>query len=301
MAFNNSLLISALIIVAHLANAASTYAPINSIPIWPHLAPGETTANPGEQQAFRKGENPPVLRIQNITQPLLQVFLPKSSPTRSGVLILPGGGYGKVVTNKEGSEAALWLNQLGIAAFVLSYRTTSPDEPRQWFRPLQDSQRAMRVIRSNSKKWGVAPNQIGLLGFSAGGQVAAIHLADTFPATYDLIDKTDTVSHYPNFSMLIYPWNTMDSKTGELKKEIDLSPKTPPTFLVHTDDDQSTSLGTVAIYSALKKMGISAELHIYQNGGHGYGMRKISGSLVHTWTDRASEWLVNRDIGHPIP
>jgi acetyl esterase/lipase len=301
MAFKSLLLISALITMTPLADAAVAYVPFNSIPIWPHLAPSETTANPGEQQAFRKGENPPVLRIQNITQPLLQVFLPKSKPTQSGVLILPGGGYGKVVTNKEGSEAALWLNQLGIAAFVLSYRTTSPDEPRQWFRPLQDSQRAMRVIRSNAKEWHVAPDQIGLIGFSAGGQVAAIHLADTFHNAYDLIDKTDTVSHYPNFSLLIYPWNTMDSKTGELKKEIHLGSKTPPTFLVHTDDDQSTSLGTVAIYSALKKMGISAELHIYQNGGHGYGMRKISGSLVHTWSDRASEWLVNRGIGNPIP
>ena len=257
MAFKNLLLISVLITVAPLADAATAYAPFNSIPNWPNLAPSETTLNPGEQQAFRKGENPPVLRIQNITQPLLQVFLPKSRSTKTGVLILPGGGYGKVVTNKEGSEAALWLNQLGIAAFVLSYRTTSPDEARQWFRPLQDSQRAMRIIRSNATEWHLAPDQIGLLGFSAGGQVAAIHLADTFPNAYDLIDRVDTVSHHPNFSLLIYPWNTMDSKTGKLMKEIHLGPKTPPTFLVHTDDDQSTSLGTVAIYSALKQLGIS--------------------------------------------
>ena len=301
MAFKNLLIISGLFTLVALADAATAYAPHNSIPIWPKLAPSETTLNPGERQAFRKGENPPVLRIQNITHPLLQVFLPKSRSTQTGVLILPGGGYGKVVTNKEGSEAALWLNKLGIAAFVLSYRTSSPNEPRLWFRPLQDSQRAMRVIRANAKKWELAPDQIGLVGFSAGGQVAAIHLADTFPNTYDLLDKVDTKSHYPDFSLLIYPWNTLDSKTGELLQEINLRPKTPPTFLVHTDDDQSTSLGTVKIYSSLKKMGISTELHIYQNGGHGYGMRKVSGSLVHTWPDRATEWLVNRGLGNAIP
>ena len=297
MTFKKILILATTIGYSFSPQAASPYNPSNSVPIWPHLAPAETTSNPGEAQAFRPGENPPVLRIQKITQPLLQVFLPKSRSTQAAALILPGGGYGKVVTNKEGSEAALWLNELGIAAFVLSYRTSSPNETRQWFRPLQDSQRAMRLIRSRAKKWKINKDKVGLIGFSAGGQVAAIHLADTYPSTYDNIDSVDSIDHYPNFSLLIYPWNVMNRATSQLMPEIKLSEKTPPCFLVHTDDDASTSLGSVAIYSALKSMGIPSELHLYENGGHGYGMRHIPGSNVGTWPDRASDWLVGRALG----
>ncbi len=281
--------------------SASSYVPHNSIPIWPALAPGEKTSHPGIQQPFRKGEHPPVLRIHDITQPRLQIFLPHGKSTKTGILILPGGGYGKVVTNKEGSEAAQWLNDLGIAAFVLSYRTSLPQDNRPWFRPLQDSQRALRLIRSNANKWNLKRDQIGLLGFSAGGQLAAIHMADQFPTSYDLADKVDTINHLPDFVLLVYPWNTTGPSSSSLKEEIQFSKPAPPTFIVHTDDDRSTSLGSLAIYSTLKGLGTPTELHVYENGGHGYGMRTVAGSNIGTWPMRAAEWLHLRKLGSITP
>ena len=276
--------------------SASTYEPHNSIPIWPALAPGETSSHPGSQQAFREGENPPVLRIQDITQPRLQIFLPSGRATRTAVLILPGGGYGKVVTNKEGSEAAHWLNKLGVAAFVLSYRTSLPQENRPWIRPLQDSQRALRLIRSRAKQWNIDRNRVGLLGFSAGGQLAAIHMANQLPSSYEATDKIDRLNHLPDFALLIYPWNTTEPSSDALKAEIQFNVAGPPTFIVHTDDDRSSSLGSLAIYTALKKRGTPTELHVYENGGHGYGMRTVAGSNIGTWPKRAEEWLQLRGL-----
>ena len=297
MSLSQRLIILTALGISLVTQAASPYLPKNSLPIWPHHAPGETTSSPGELQPYRPEEAPPVVRVQKITQPRLQVFLPKAGRTKTAILILPGGGYGKVVTNKEGSEAARWLNELGIAAFVLSYRTTTPEEPRAWFRPLQDSHRAMRIIRSKADEWQINEDSVGLLGFSAGGQVAAIHLADTYPISYDTLDWVDTKNHYPNFSLLIYPWNLLEKKTERLLPEIKMTKNLPPSFLVHTDDDPSSSLGTVAIYTALKKMRVPAELHIYETGGHGYGMRNVPGSNIGSWPARAGDWLVARGFG----
>ncbi len=274
--------------------------PSEIISIWPDLAPGETTRKTGEALPPRETEKPTITRVENITTPPLAVFpAPKDKANGVGVLILPGGGFGKVVPDMEGSEAAAWLNELGISAFVLSYRTTTgADEPikeKPWLRPLQDSQRAMRYLRKHATKFALDPAKIGLLGFSAGGQVAAIHLTQE-NAFYDAIDEVDEVSHHPDFSMLIYPWNVADGKTGKLMPEITPNEKMPPGFIVHTDDDRSSSLGSALIYLGMKKHGVSGELHIYQNGGHGYGTRDREGSVIGTWTDRGTEWLRLRGL-----
>ncbi|MEQ9407819.1 MAG: alpha/beta hydrolase [Fuerstiella sp.] len=262
------------------------------LPVWPDLAPGETLRETGAVQPPRAGEDPPVTRITGVRCPLMEVF-PADDPGGPALLVLPGGGFGKVVTNKEGSEAAPWLNQLGISVFVLRYRTskdTSADEP-SWQRPLQDAQRALRIIRSQATQWQINPDQVGVLGFSAGGQVAAIlHTADGRPAYPDM-DDADDQSCRPDFSLLIYPWQVLDPATGQLLPQIRVTETSPPAFLVHTHDDRSSSLGSVLIYAELKRHNIPAELHIYQNGGHGYGMRNVPGSDIGTWPDRATAWL----------
>ncbi len=166
-----------------------------SIDIWPGLAPGEQTKQRGEQMPRRPQEKPPVTRVIKISYPTLEVFRPDEKRANGvGVLILPGGGFGKVVPDMEGSEAARWLNQLGITAFVLSYRTRNNNEKSElWKRPLQDSQRALRYIRAHADHWDLKSDQVGLLGFSAGGQVAAIH-STTSDAAYEPIDAVDGIS-----------------------------------------------------------------------------------------------------------
>jgi len=283
---------------------SSLTASAETIPLWPGLAPGETTRETGTELPMRPEDKPPITRVENITSPSLALY-PASKETANGVgvLILPGGGFGKIVPDMEGSEAALWLNGLGISAYVLHYRTTTGVDPsveaavkaEPWKRPLQDSQRALRHLRHHAVEYGLDPSKIGLLGFSAGGQVAAIHLT-TGTAAYEAIDAVDGISHRPDFSLLIYPWRVSNDATGELIPQIVPSPEMPPGFLVHTDDDKSSSLGAALIYLGMKKHGVSGELHVYQNGGHGYGTRDRPGSVIGTWKDRASDWLRLRGL-----
>ena len=270
-----------------------------TIPLWPDLAPGETTKKPGTELPMRPEDEPPISRVENITAPTLALFpAPKEKANGVGMLILPGGGFGRVVPNMEGSEAAAWLNGLGISAYVLSYRTTTGVDPaaeaaakaEPWKRPLQDSQRGIRHLRHHAKEYGLDPAKIGLLGFSAGGQVAAIHLTSE-KAAYEAVDAIDGASFRPDFSMLVYPWRVAVEKTGQLMPQIVISAKMPPGFLVHTDDDKSSSLGAALIYLGMKQQGVSGELHVYQNGGHGYGTRPRPGSVIGSWKDRGSDWL----------
>lgn len=259
------------------------------LPLWPDLAPDETSRNTGELQPFREGEVPPVNRVINIRKPSFTMHAP-TKPNGTGVVILPGGGFGKVVTNKEGTEAAAWLNRHGVTAFVLSYRTKVAKTDPGWKRPLQDAQRMMSLIRSRAAEWGLRKDRIGLLGFSAGGNVAARLLsADT--RAYNALDRIDRTPFRPDFAMLVYPWTIYDPASDSLVKGIRVPESCPPTFIVHTDDDRSSSLGGILFYAGLKKHGIPSEIHVYGNGGHGYGLRPVAGSEISTWPDHAGHWL----------
>ena len=258
--------------------------------VWPDLAPGETSRNVGEIQPHRPDEVPPVTRVVNIRRPTFTVHL-ASKPNGTGVVILPGGGFGKVVPDKEGTEAAEWLNRLGISAFVLSYRTKADESDPGWKRPLQDAQRTLSLVRIHSSQYGLQADRIGLLGFSAGGQVAARLLSSEGQRAYEPIDEIDDVSYRPDFALLIYPWNLFDQGHETLIEGVHVPADCPPTFLVHTDDDRSSSLGTVLFYAGLKQRRIPAELHVYGNGGHGYGMRPVDGSEISSWTGHATHWL----------
>lgn len=263
--------------------------PSASIPLWADLAPSETTKETGTQLPSRPTDSPTITRVEKITQPTLDLFLAKQ-PNGTAVLILPGGGFRYVVPDLEGSEAAAWLNELGISVFVLRYRTTENGVAEPWKRPLQDSQRAVRMLRARAADWHIDPSKIGLFGFSAGGQVAAIHLTST-TAAYPGADAIDQQSFRPDFSMLVYPWKIYDEAKKQLIEPIHMSAAAPPAFIVHTHDDASTSLGAVFYYAGLKQHGVAAELHVYQNGGHGYGTRPRPNSMIGTWKDRATEWL----------
>ena len=271
--------------------------PLTTKPIfvWPDLAPGETDRSTGTQLPMRAADKPPIIRIEKIRRPPMSVYPATKNANGSAVLILPGGGFGKVVPNLEGSEAADWLCDLGVTCFVLNYRTRLPNNAQEpgWKRPLQDAQRAMRWIRENSDRWNLDRDQIGLLAFSAGGQVGAILITDE-EAAYQSIDKVDKQSFRPDFAMLVYPWNMYDKNTDKLMPAIQVNENTPPSFIIHTHDDGSTSLGSVLLYADMKRKKVPAELHVYETGGHGYGTRNRPNSNIGSWTDRATDWLARR-------
>ncbi|MFN0197477.1 MAG: alpha/beta hydrolase [Planctomycetaceae bacterium] len=292
-------LASLLAIVSILTNIVHAREPDEIIDIWPDFAPGETTRETGTALPSRPNDNPPATRIKDITRPQLHVFKP-SAEKQNGtvVLIFPGGGYNYVVVDKEGSEAAEWLNSLGITGIVVYYRTKAeptskrdPSLPDHAERPLQDGQRAIGLIRKRAGDRGIKADRIGVLGFSAGGQAGAFVTTRFADRAYDPLDDVDEVSCRPDFAMLLYPWNLYDEKTETLAKSVTITENTPPTFLVHTHDDGVTSLSSVMLYAALKKQGINSELHIYQTGGHGYGLRPVENSEVDTWPARAGDWL----------
>ncbi len=264
--------------------------------VWPDLAPGETLRDTGTILPKREGEKKRITRVAEIRRPTFTVHIaPK--PNGAAVVILPGGGFGKVVPDLEGTEAADWLNSQGISAFVVNYRTKKGKDDPGWEIALQDAQRMMSLIRSRSDEWGLKKDRIGLFGFSAGGQVAARLLSDGGKSAYDRIDAIDDVSHRPDFAILVYPWRIYDPKQDDLIEGVSVSKNCPPTFLVHTGDDRSSSLGAVLFYAGLKRHGIPAELHVYGNGGHGYGLRPVEGSEISTWPGHGKHWLKRRLAG----
>jgi acetyl esterase/lipase len=269
-----------------------------SLDVWPDLAPGETSRETGTALPPRGGEAKPITRVAGVRRPTLDVFVAKNNPSGTGVIILPGGGFTYVVPDLEGSEAAQWLNEIGVTAFVLRYRTkeaAAPGEPL-WQRPLQDAQRAVRLIRGEAQRWHLDPERIGLLGFSAGGQVASIVHTHGTEAAYASVDAVDKHSCRPSFSLLVYPWQVLDAGSGELIEPIRVDDQSPPAFIVHTHDDASSSVGAAKLYIALKQHKVPAELHVYQNGGHGYGIRERPNSVISSWPARATDWLKLRGL-----
>lgn len=251
-------------------------------------------------------------RISKVTQPTLTVFKPKN-PNGTSIVIFPGGGYAFLAISKAGYKVAEWLNSLGITAFVLKYRLPSDAimEDKS-IGPLQDAQEAIRYIRRHAEEWNLDADKIGVIGFSAGG-----HLAATLSTRFDdeVYKVSDNTSAKPDFSMLIYPVISMmddithkgsrnkllgKSPTEEMKikfsTEKQVSTKTPPTFLAHAIDDKVVVVENSLQYLlALKQNQIPAELHVYQNGGHGFGLGKVETS--DTWTIQCEAWLrLNRFI-----
>lgn len=286
---------------------SSSYSQSNVFDLWDGKIPNsqETTEN----EIIEVTE---ITRIGLVKKPTIEVFLPsKQSATGKAVIICPGGGYRILSYDWEGTDVAKWFNSKGIAAFVLKSRmplSKSLIVPHE--APLQDAQRAIRWVRYHAEKYHVNPNQIGIIGFSAGG-----HLASTLAVQFDTPNNfkgqdLDTISARPDFNILIYPVVTMKddythkgsqknllgkqaSDVLKLKysNELHVSENTPPTFMVHSGNDNAVPVeNTLQFYKALNDKGVNAEMHIYPQGGHGYSLA-IGKGLLQTWPDRLFEWL----------
>ena len=262
------------------------------INLWP------AGAVPDEPEGIEKRKKPTTIdkvgkmRIAYVDEPSITVYkAPKDRSNGTSVIIFPGGGYNILAWTHEGTEIAEWLNSLGVSAFVLKYRVPRRDPEKPHTLPLQDAQRAIRIVRSRSKEWGIDPGRIGALGFSAGGHLAIMSGTHYGDKTYERIDDADDLSSRPDFLIPIYPAYLGDRKNrDQLSGLVDINKNTPPMFIAITHDDSDRAYYSALLYAVLKKSGVVGELHIYSKGGHGYGMRK-SKDPVHTWPDRCADWL----------
>ena len=207
-----------------------------------------------------------------------------AKPNGAAMVICPGGGYGGLVTGAEGHGIAAWLNANGITGIVLEYRLPKGKA----FVPLLDAQRAIRTTRSRAKEWGIDPKRIGIIGFSAGGHLAAV-TSNATALSYPAIDAADAGSFAPNFTVLIYPAYLV-TKELALVPELPVTEKTPPTIIAMSQDDPVGVEGALHYSLALKKAKVSFETHIYPVGGHGYGLRRTD-KMVTTWPDRVADWM----------
>jgi len=275
--------------------------------LWPQGVPNQVSS--AEQEVQEHGD---ILWITRVQTPDISVFLPtKQHATGQAVVICPGGGYSGLAYDWEGTDIAKWLNSKGIAGIVLKYRLPSPEyqkTPR--LAPLQDAKQAMRLVRKKASQWNINPDQIGVMGFSAGG-----HLASTLGTHFDdpeadVDHELSEISARPDFMVLVYPVVSMadgianvgskrnllgESPSQELQdnysNELQVSEHTPPTFLVHSSDDEAVPVdNSIRFYQALLKNGISCEMHLYPHGGHGYSLALDDGHLKY-WPDLLAEWL----------
>lgn len=237
-----------------------------------------------------------VVRLTGVSSASMDVHLPAPDKhTGAGVVICPGGGFHILAMDLEGTEVAKWLNDLGVAAFVLRYRVPTATERSPSTGPAIDAQRALRWVRSRAREWGVRPDRLGILGFSAGGKTAAVAMSRAGKPLYDAIDSIDRHECKADFGILVYPAWLVDDRGG-LAAENPVAPDHPPCFLAHAADDPIPAAGSIGYFAALRAAKVSAELHIWESGGHGYGLRPVSDQPVTTWPARCGDWLRHRRL-----
>ena len=265
--------------------------------LWPGKPPGERKELPPEIDTTKPTDNliagRRLMRIGNVSTPSLTVYpAAADQATGTSIIICPGGGHNILAWDLEGTEVAEWLNSIGVTAFVLKYRVPSRaqgnDEPR-WRAAVQDAQRAMGIVRSRAKEFAVNPERVGIMGFSAGGETALLATLLT-NRTYDHRDAAEEVPQRPAFAGLIYAAGAVDAKTHLPHDYVKVSTNTPPMFIAHTYDDFVSVENPLFVFQELKKANVPAELHIYSEGGHGYGLRETQQPIT-TWHHRMVDWL----------
>ncbi len=276
------------------------------IQLWPGVAPGSQGVTDNESMSKNYG-------VRDVHRPTLTIFLPeKSKNTGTAIVLCPGGGYGGIAMNLEGYSIAKRLNEFGVAGIVLKYRLPRPAGGHVYGDtvPLMDLQHAIRTVRFNAKDWGIDPNQVGVMGSSAGGHLASTAGTHFDKGRLDANDPIERLSSRPDFMVLLYPVISMDdtiTHKGTKKNLIGENPseelvekysnekqvtsETPETFLILANDDKTVSPeNSVRFYLALKNSGVPAEMHIFENGGHGFGLGKNKGPVSH-WPNLLHDWM----------
>ena len=267
-----------------------------ALPLWPGTAPGDKGGLAEEKDTTKPTDDlvagRRLIRLGNVSQPTLTVYrAPADKANGAAVVVCPGGGYHILAMDLEGTEVCEWLNSIGVTGVLLKYRVPRREGLEKHTAALQDAQRAMGLTRQHAKDWGIDPARIGILGFSAGGHLAAAASANFAQRTYPEVDAADRIDCRPNFTVLIYPaYLTVKEQGDKVAPELPITTNTPPAFISISQDDPVRVENAYFFALALKQTGVPTELHVYPTGGHGYGLRP-SKQLVTTWPARAADWM----------
>jgi acetyl esterase/lipase len=264
--------------------------------IWPGVAPGEQPNQPAEADTTTAKDNliagKPLVRLGHVSVPTLTLYTPTGENTGAAVVVFPGGGYNILAIDLEGTEVCDWLNSIGVNCVLLKYRVPGTGPYPKSPAALQDAQRAVGLVRQHAVEWHIDPNRVGVLGFSAGAHLAAALSTHFDQRLYDPVDDADKLSCRPDFAVVVYPgYLALADKDFAANPDIVPTEKTPPTFIVQAEDDPVHIENSTVYFIQLKNAKVPAELHIYAQGGHGYGLRRRADLPVTTWPAAVETWL----------
>lgn len=264
--------------------------------IWPGAAPDATPPAAPEQDTAKPGEGhiagKPIIRLGNVSTPTLTLYPAAGKPNGTATVVFPGGGYSILAIDLEGTEVCDWLTHRGIACILLKYRVPNSGPYPKSPQALEDAQRSLGLVRQHASEWGIDPHRLGVLGFSAGAHLAAALSTHDTHRLYPPIDAADQQSCRPDFAAIIYPGYLADSsKNFALSLDIPVTADTPPSFILQAENDYQAHVeNAVQYFMALKQAKVPAELHIYTEGGHGFGLRRTALPIA-AWPDLVDTWL----------
>jgi acetyl esterase/lipase len=269
-----------------------------TLSIWPQGAPGTAPAAnaPAEVDTTAAKDNliagKPLIRLGNVSTPTITLYKPdKTNAATAAVVVFPGGGYRILAIDLEGTEVCDWLNSSGISCVLLKYRVPDSGPYPKSSAALEDAQRAVGLVRQHAEEWGIDPKRVGVLGFSAGGHLAAALSTHFDKRLYEKVDGADELSCRPDFAVVIYPgYLALAEQSMAPNPEIHPTAETPTTILVQAEDDSVHVENATNYFLAMKNARVPAELHIYAEGGHGYGLRRTD-LPVTAWPLLVEKWL----------
>jgi len=266
-----------------------------TLTLWPGVAPGAPTNLPPEVDTTTAKNNliagKPLVRLGNVVVPTLTVYAPKGANTGAAVVVFPGGGYQILAIDLEGTEVCDWLDSIGVTCVLVKYRVPDTGPYPKSAAALQDAQRALGLVRQHAAEWGIDPRRVGVLGFSAGAHLSAALSTHYDKRLYDTVDAADALSCRPDFAVIVYPgYLAIADQNMAPNAEIHPIAATPPSFIVQAEDDPVHVENAVVYFMALKNAKVPAELHIFAQGGHGYGLRKTA-LPVTGWPQLVETWL----------
>jgi acetyl esterase/lipase len=265
------------------------------LPLWPKSVPGAAAdAKPEADTTTAKDQliaGRPLIRLGHVSNPTLTFSAAKKTNTGVAVIVFPGGGYNILALDLEGTEVCDWLTSSGVNCVLVKYRVPNSGPYPKSPAALQDAQRSVGMVRAHAAEWKIDPHKIGVLGFSAGGHLAAAVSTHHDKRLYDAVDSADNLSCRPDFAVVVYPgYLSLAEKNFAANPEINPTREAPPTFIVQAEDDPVHVENAVTYFMALKNAKVPAELHIYAEGGHGYGLRRTA-QPVTGWPQSVELWL----------